>query len=566
MSPWLRRIFVRVVAAVAVLGLSAPAKAWRPTETVLYSFCSQQGCPDGGFSDGLIQGSDGNFYGVGGSTLSQLTLSGTLTTIHLVCPQGGDCPDGFGPGALIEGSDGNFYGIGGGGNMAPNGGPAGTVFMLTPSGTLTTLYAFCAQVDPQTKNCLDGEYPNGVIQDSDGNFYGTIFEGGPNAFGGAQPAGVVFKLTPSGVLTPLYSFCSQYDLKTATCVDGQVPGSLIEGSDGNFYGITSAGGQFSGGTVFMLTPSGTFTTLHSFCQQKRPFSDVCLDGDGPSVLIQGSDGSVYGTTYGGGENNEGSAFKVTPSGTFTSLYSFCRRYNRRIGCLDGAGPGGLNPKPGTLIEGSDGNFYGLTGGGANDSGTVFKLTPSGRLTTLYSFCSEMNPESVTDCLDGAHPVDIIEGSDGNLYGVTSEGGLVNSVFGFGTVFKLALSPETLPANLTISPARYSFGKTPVGTTRQKSFVVRARSQGNSANPVVLESFNAGVRSYDNPYSVDPMLTTCQEGQTLQPNQQCEIVVDFSPFDTLPLWNDNGGIFVISNSKELSPKNGLVRLRGVGEER
>jgi uncharacterized repeat protein (TIGR03803 family) len=115
--------------------------------------------------------------------------------------------------------------------------------MITPSYTLTALYAFCAQVDPQTMNCLDGEYPNGVIEGTDRNFYGTTFQGGPNEFGGAIPAGVVFKLSSSGALTVLYSFCSQHNVDNA-CLDGEEPGSLIEGSDGNFYGITAAGGEF----------------------------------------------------------------------------------------------------------------------------------------------------------------------------------------------------------------------------------------------------------------------------------------------------------------------------------
>ena len=382
-----RRIFFGVIAAVALLALSpAVAMSWRPAETLLHSFCSEQGCPDGAFS-GLIQGSDGNFYGVGGSTMFQLTPSGTLTPIQLVCTQGTGCPIDLesGGGALTKGSDGNFYGVAGGGNLTPSEvGSAGTVFMITPSFTLSALYAFCSQVDPQTKNCHDGEYPNGVIEGSDGNFYGTTLEGGPPTFVGASGEGVVFKLSSSGVLTVLHSFCSQYDVNTATCVDGQVPGSLIEGSDGNLYGITAVGGQFApqptssdGGTVFKVTPSGTLTTLYSFCQQKSPYTGICSDGNGPSVLIQGSDGNLYGTTLGGGANNEGSVFKITPSGVFRVLYSFCRRKGKYGLCLDGAGPGGLQSKPGILVEGSDGNFYGLAGAGAHEGGTVFKLTPLG---------------------------------------------------------------------------------------------------------------------------------------------------------------------------------------------
>ncbi|MGB6472140.1 MAG: choice-of-anchor tandem repeat GloVer-containing protein, partial [Candidatus Acidiferrales bacterium] len=141
--------------------------------------------------------------------------------------QGGtDCTDGAVPLAgLIQGSDGNFYGTT---RVGGNTNDAGTVFKLTPSGILTTLYSFCSQGGT---DCTDGEYPyGGLIQGSDGNFYGTTFEGGDGYFN----VGTVFKITPSGTLTTLYSFCSQ-----ANCTDGELPyAGLIQGSDGNFYGTT----------------------------------------------------------------------------------------------------------------------------------------------------------------------------------------------------------------------------------------------------------------------------------------------------------------------------------------
>ena len=439
MRPSSRRICGGVITAVVVLCVSAvaftaarqasaadaPAKSSAPTvtETVVYSFCSQPdhntgGCLDGETPNGVIEGSDGNFYGttgpfgnVSGGTIYKLTPSGTLTTLHTFCPEmdpnRGDCLDGDGPGGLIEGSDGNFYGTAGtgGANFESGGSTTGTAYMITPSGAFTTLYSFCAQVDPETKNCLDGEQPDGIIEGGDGNFYGTTFSGGLNS-GGARPAGVVFKLTASGVLTTLYNFCSQQNRDTVTCLDGEEPSGLIEGSDGNFYGITSVGGQFgdstiSGGTVFQLTPSGTFNTLHSFCGEKDPSTGNCLDGDGPNALIEGSDGNFYGSTSGGGKYDDGTVFKLTPSGTLTTLYSFCSQGNANTNdCLDGKDPD-------AVIEGSDGNFYGTTGGGGkfgayNSDGTVFELTPSGALTTLYSFCSEEEQNS-TDCLDGAGP-------------------------------------------------------------------------------------------------------------------------------------------------------------------
>jgi len=285
-------------------------------ESVIYAFCSQPNtgngpCPDGQNPNGVIQGSDGNFYGTtgpmfsGGGTMFKLTSCGTLTTLHQFCPQQdpnyGACPDGYGPGPVIEGDDGNFYGTtaAGGTNLDRSGLTTGTVFELTASGTLTTLYSFCAQLDPKTQICLDGENPSRIIEGRDGNFYGITYSGGPSAFGGAQSAGTVFMLTPSGMLTTLHSFCSQV-INGDSCSDGEAPNSLIEGSDGNFYGTTSIGGQYGsntrGGTVFEITPAGGFATLYSFCKQKDPFTLSCLDGTAPSGLIQGSDGNFYDTT------------------------------------------------------------------------------------------------------------------------------------------------------------------------------------------------------------------------------------------------------------------------------
>ncbi len=600
MSQLSRRICVGVVAAVAVLGVSAavftvarrasageaPATSSPPTvtETVLYSFCSQPdhttgACLDGETPNGLIQGSDGNFYGttgpfgvVSGGTMFKLTPSGTLTTLHSFCPQkdpnSGDCLDGYGPGRVIEGSDGNFYGTAasGGANFERGGGSAGTAYMITPSGAFTTLYSFCAQVDPKTENCLDGEYPDGIIEGSDGNFYGTTSSGGLNSFGGARPAGIVFKLTPSGVFTTLCSFCSQ-DPDGLDCLDGQEPSGLIEGSDGNFYGIAAIGGQFgrattSGGTVFKLTPSGTFTTLHSFCSEEDPSTGNCLDGNGPVGLIEGSDSNFYGSTWGGGAYDDGTVFKLTPSGTLTTLYSFCSRGDPNThDCLDGADPSA------GVIEGSDGNFYGTTRVGGkfgyeNSDGTAFMLTPSGTLTTLYSFCSQENPNT-TDCLDGALPVGgVVEGSDGNFYGATAIGG-VNGDFGFGTAFKLAVSfPTPVPANLTISPGRHSFGMTRVGTTRHETFLVRAGSRGNEAPQVVLENFTISGGDY----SVDPVMTTCKQGQMLQLNQKCNIVVDFTPSIATKQLSNTGKLTVTSNAEKVHPKNGVVTLKGGGRAR
>jgi uncharacterized repeat protein (TIGR03803 family) len=299
---------------------------------------------------------------------------------------------------LIEGRDGNFYGVtfyGGVPVSRPEYRGYGTVFKITPSGVETVLYTF--------QNGADGGHPTGaLVQDSDGNLYGLASTGGISNYG------TLFKVTPSGVETPLYTFQGGSD--------GASPGpGLVLGSDGNFYGTTASGGAsrcgvgFLCGTVFKVTPAGVETTLHEFAGGQ--------DGSqAHSQLIQARDGNFYGTTDAGGSANRGTVFKITPDDVETVLYAF-----------DGGANGGL---PGAqLLQGSDGNFYGMTStGGAYGLGTLFELTPAGVLTTLYSF--QGNSTGLTPS-DGGYPVSLVVGSDGVFYGTTRFGGAT----GAGTVFE-----------------------------------------------------------------------------------------------------------------------------------
>ena len=303
--------------------------------------------------------------------------------------------DGEGYNGLVQGTDGNFYGTSPIGGTNPYKGVwGGTVFRVTPSGTLTTLYNFCAKQD-----CADGQSPYaGMVLGTDGNFYGTT------SVAASLLSGTAFKITPSGSLTTLYTFCSQIH-----CADGSSPaGPVVQAADGDFYGKTNGGAANSGnvGTVFQITPAGALTTLYNFCAQPN-----CTDGKyaGYGALIQATDGSFYGTTLDGGATNGGTIFKITPNGTLTTLYSFCVE----SACRDGATPyGGLS-------QATDGDFYGTTYQGGDcvkpwGCGTVFKITSSGSLTTLHRFCEQ------PACLDGANPeAGLIQASDGNLYGTTS---------------------------------------------------------------------------------------------------------------------------------------------------
>ena len=307
-----------------------------------------------------------------------------------------DGANGYAPGSrmsLIQGIDGDFYGTTSEGGAYGH----GNIFRLSSDGILTTIYSFCSQ-----SGCEDGYYPNaGLILGADGNFYGTTFYGGGSNQICRQGCGTIFKVTPQGTQKTLYTFCAQ-----SNCKDGLYPTApLTLATDGNFYGTTYGDNLNRHGTVFRITPGGTLTTIHNF----RGGSD---DEYPQAGLIQATDGYLYGT----GRNT---AFRVTRAGGLTPIYTFCSQPN----CTDGGDPAG------GLVQASDGNFYGTTNqGGANGlGGTVFSLTPSGILTTLYSFCGQAN------CPDGFESYSgLVQATDGNFYGTTSRGGAAAA----GTVFQV----------------------------------------------------------------------------------------------------------------------------------
>ena len=286
----------------------------------------------------------------------------------LVTLQRFDLTDGANPRAgLVQASNGNFYGT----TRAGGASGYGTVFEITPSDELTTLFNF---------DGTDGGQPfAGLVQASNGRLYGTTY------VGGANDGGTIFEITPGGALTTLYSFCHQ-----TGCPDGAIPAAgLVQAKNGDLYGTAAAGGATNQGTVFKITPSGALTELYSFCHQRD-----CPDGAKPyAALIQASDGNFYGTTSYGGSSGAGTVFRITPGGALTTLHSFCSQ----IGCTDG-----LYPFAG-LIQASDGNLYGTTSGEGDDSlhGTVFKITPSGTLTTLYSFAPIMAARTAHTRLPGS---------------------------------------------------------------------------------------------------------------------------------------------------------------------
>jgi uncharacterized repeat protein (TIGR03803 family) len=345
--------------------------------TTVVSFNKTNGAnPYGGLASdrGNIYGTtvNGGVYGYG--TVFEITSTGAFSPLVSFNQTNGANPTG---GLLYTNS--TVYGT------TSNGGAygCGTIFKVTGS-TLTTLASF---------NNADGANPCGTLfLDGFGNLFGTTCQGGTN--GGF---GTVFELTSGGVLTSLFSFNS---------TNGAYPqGSLVQGGDGNLYGTTSSGGPNNGcGTVFRITTNGVFTSLASYNNSS---------GASPlAPLVQGSDGSLYGTTSIGGTNGGGGTiFQATTNGGFTSLVSF-------------SGTNGFNPYGG-LVQAGDGSLWGTTyGGGTNGGyGTVFQATTNGALTSLVSFNGS----------NGANPcAGLALGNDGNFYGTTHNGG----TNGYGTIFQV----------------------------------------------------------------------------------------------------------------------------------
>lgn len=305
----------------------------------------------------------------------------TVTTLHNFTLTDGALPQFV---TLAQGRDGNIYGSTVIGGTSTACGPGcGTVFKVTPKGTLTSVSFGVGGTE--------GANPeSGLALGTNGFLYGTTNSGG------ASGNGEVFSLNPkTKVVTVLHSF---------TGSDGANPeGSLTLGQGGKFYGVTSTGGANNFGTVFSISPSGSFTSLHSFSG---------TDGANPvgGGLVLGFDGAFYGVTYDGGVSGVGNIFKITSSGIITNLYNF-------------DGSAGANPY-GPLLLGADGNLYGTTNaGGQFNLGTVFQFTQTGILTILHNF----------DLTDGASPeAGLVQATDGNLYGTTFFGG----AHGEGTIFSI----------------------------------------------------------------------------------------------------------------------------------
>jgi|tagenome__1003787_1003787.scaffolds.fasta_scaffold20984436_3 uncharacterized repeat protein (TIGR03803 family) len=454
----------------------------------------------------LVQAKDGNFYGTcqqggvkQGGVAFRLTPAGQLSAFYpfdLSPSEVGTRPHA----GFAIGADGNLYGSTT--ELSGNGG--GTVFRMMLSGRTTVLrfndrsllwtptsytqflraadgsfYAGLYDLDTQTESLVGliqrlnadgtivfstqmnrtahGAEPKArLTQGGDGYIYGTASEGGSNNMG------TIFRVTSTGAINLVHSFSG---------ADGSKPeSSLVKASDGSFYGTTTRGGTSDMGTVFRLTPNGLLTTLVSF---------TGANGSYPTGgLTAGANGLLYGTTNTGGTANDGTFYRFTLQGVLTTLASFSSATTGRIpsngvtfgrdgnfygttisggedsvsGTAYRATSQGILTKLGSfgdregylpdhgIIQGHDGKFYGVTGtGGLNQVGTIFQITPKGKLSTVAALDSQTT---------GSSPTPIVQGADGYLYGATGNGGAND----LGAIFRASLSGElsvVSPLNSTI---------------------------------------------------------------------------------------------------------------------
>jgi uncharacterized repeat protein (TIGR03803 family) len=426
----------------------------------------------------LVQGTDGQLYGTAdgggnnsdGSVYKITTTGSTFTPLWSFCTLT-NCADGAFPyGGLVLAPNGNFYGTASELGLDTEGAcdtgiyGCGTIFEITPAGVLTVLHTFTGP---------DGFEPYANLTlGTDGNLYGTTLYGGNISASGCSGigCGTVFKVTLPAKGTP--KFTSLYSFPGSQAPNGQNPfGRLFQGSNGNFYGTTLDGGASCCGTVFEITPAGKLTTLYSFSSiPPNPYFPY-------GGIIQGTDGSFYGTTAEGGTNGYGAVYKLVGK-KLTTLYNFCQLTN----CADG------NYPYGGLIQATDGNLYGTTGFGGPSEGTVFQITPEGALTTLYTFCPEPG------CADGSGPLgDLLQATDGNFYGTTVQGGVSGAL---GTIFSVStgLGPfvQSISSSGKVGATVTILGTNLTGSTAVNFGAGPATFKVNSTGTAITTSVPAGA--------------------------------------------------------------------------
>ena len=403
-------MMARVIGAASVFAIAAACAEHALAQSqynVLHAFPNPGGIRQ---SAALVLAADGDFYGTtyaGGSaglgTIFKVTAGGALTILHSFT--GGT--DGASPyAALMQAADGNFYGT----TLRGGTSDFGTIFRMTPAGTVTILHQFAGG--------QDGAHPySPLIQTPDGTFYGTT------PYGGGFSRGTIFTMTPAGVVAIHVAIKGPvYETRPFA--------GLLHATDGSFYGVSTFGGLFGNrGSLFrMAATGGGIADLHNF--------SGAADGEFPyAEVIQGTDGNLYGTTSAGGAFGKGVVFKSSRDspGIFTLLHEF-------TGGADGGHPSG------PLLQGPDGSFYGTAAaGGASSFGVVYRVSPAGLFTPIHAF----------DGADGSCPCSaVVRGADGSFYGTTYSGGAVNA----GVIFRVTSDGaftlvQSLPGGPEAAPPR-----------------------------------------------------------------------------------------------------------------
>jgi uncharacterized repeat protein (TIGR03803 family) len=373
---------------VMFFGPALPVQAQTPTTLHAFLQGATDACEP---EDNIVQGRDGNMYGVGvycgingTGTVYKISPGGSESVIFNFPSNWNNCFSG-----LTIGSDGNFYGTC---FSTPTGN--GSIFQLTPAGVFTDKHDFTGEYG-------DTEPEYAPIQGTDGNFYGTT---GDNPY----TCGNVYQLTSAGVYKSLHTF-SGSDCGTAS--------SLFQASDGNLYGTLytcsiNAAGQ---GCVYKISTAGVFKEIYGFSSSTG--YDPCTG------VIQGKDGNLYGATNIGAANNFGSIYKLTTAGVFTDMHDFVQTTD--ASCVDNAGRTNVN-----LVQVTDGSFYGVNGSyGPAGGGSIYKLT-SAKVFTDFLF---PNPT-----VDGDLPLStLLQNTNGLLYGTTPSGGPTSCSPCQGTFFSVA---------------------------------------------------------------------------------------------------------------------------------
>jgi len=407
----------------------------------------------------LAEGSDGNFYGVtrrGGThdygTVFRVTPTGSLTTLHSFTGDDGAHPTA----GLVPGVDGNLYGTTSSGGMHSG----GTIFRITPDGVLTTLVAFSE----------GGPGPHGpgagMVRGADNNFYGTI----PTLGDDARPGASVFRLTPEGQFTVLHSF------QTVSAGSPAADGSMQD-MTAPLHGSASEGGSpirdklLTGyGKVFKITADGAFALLHSFSGSSDSGTLDTVGAAPNGALASDGEGNFYGTTRNGGSNSDscdfgcGTVFRISPEGRLTTIHEFSAESD------------GIHPETG-LVPGPDGSLYGTTSkGGWGAHGTIFKITTDGAVATLFT-AGDSNGY-------GGYPNEMILAGDGNLYGTTQA---MQSGAAGGTVFSISgLSPPSEPLISALTPSSGTVGT--VASIKGRNFGLAQESSFVTFNGVPVTDY------------------------------------------------------------------------------